>query len=241
IQSALRSGKIIIAGGITNAYVAEELLGVSIEEKHRYTAGIITQGAYQCVTAEEERIAPYVMINGRAADRPWVEVLDEFTAGDVFIKGASALDYTGMAGVLVSDPKGGTIGRALGTVGARGAHLVVPVGLEKMVPSVTQAAKAAGIGRMDFALGKAVGLIPMVSAEVVTEISALQMLFGVEATLIGSGGVGGSEGAVTLVIEGDRALEAFSLVKQIKGEPRVEARKRNCQCQAPCGRFNPNI
>ena len=46
-----------------------------------------------------------------------------------------------------------------------------------------------------------------------------------KATHIGSGGVGGSEGAVVLSIEGEESKveKAFELVKSIKGEPPVVA------------------
>jgi hypothetical protein len=56
-----------------------------------------------------------------------------------------------------------------------------------------------------------------------TEIQALALLAGVEATHVASGGVGGSEGAVVLSIEGEesRVEKAFELVKSIKGEPPV--------------------
>ncbi len=230
VQKAMSNGKIIVAGGTTNAFVAEELLGVTIEEKCRYTAGIITQGAYQCVTPEEGRIKPYVIENGKISDRPWVEVLEEFSAEDVFIKGANAIDAQGNAGVMVSGPGGGTIGRAFGVVGARGSHLIIPVGLEKMIPSVPLASRAAGINKMDDALGQAVGLIPVVNGQIVNELTALEIMFGVKATCIGAGGVGGSEGAVTLVIEGERGDEALSFIKTVKGEPAIGACERKCNC-----------
>ena len=56
-----------------------------------------------------------------------------------------------------------------------------------------------------------------------TEIQALGVLAGVKATHVGSGGVGGSEGAVVLSIEGEESHveKAFELVKSIKGEPAV--------------------
>jgi len=49
------------------------------------------------------------------------------------------------------------------------------------------------------------------------------VLTGVKAYHLASGGVGGSEGAVVLALEGDekRVKNAFELVKSIKGEPPV--------------------
>jgi hypothetical protein len=64
-----------------------------------------------------------------------------------------------------------------------------------------------------------------VLGQVVTEIQALALLAGVEATHVASGGIGGSEGAVVLSIEGEesRVAQAFELVTSIKGEPAVTA------------------
>ncbi len=72
-------------------------------------------------------------------------------------------------------------------------------------------------------MGLPARLTPVVLGKVVTEIQALGLLAGVEATHVASGGVGGSEGAVVLSIEGEegRVERAFELVKAIKGEPPV--------------------
>lgn len=97
------------------------------------------------------------------------------------------------------------------------------MGLEKLVPSVIEAARKAGIDRMKYATGDRVGLFPLVNATVVTEIEALEILTGVKATQVASGGIGGSEGAVTLVAEGtdEQVAAAFELIRGIKGEPAV--------------------
>ncbi|HAA90060.1 MAG: Uncharacterized protein XD63_0988 [Thermoanaerobacterales bacterium 50_218] len=222
VGKAFRQGKIIIAGGTTNAYVAEELLGIEVS-KVRYTAGIITKGETG-VTPRESRIKPFVIVKGEVVDENWEDVLDDFGPDDVFIKGANAVDATGMAGVLVAHPQGGTIGRALGVLAARGSHLVVPVGLEKMIPSVSLAARNCGIMRFQHSLGMPVGLIPLVQGKVVTELVALEILASVEAVALGAGGVGGSEGSVVIAVSGDAddVERVFNLVKEIKGEPPVQ-------------------
>jgi hypothetical protein len=63
--------------------------------------------------------------------------------------------------------------------------------------------------------------MPVVTAEVVTEIQALEILTGVTAVHVASGGVGGGEGAVMLALEGDKetVTTAFELCESIKGEP----------------------
>ncbi|NPV29578.1 MAG: hypothetical protein HPY58_07975 [Firmicutes bacterium] len=235
VARALREGKIIIAGGTTNAFVAEEILGRKIP-KERYTAGIIT-GGMTCVTPPEMRIPPLVLIKGEVSEASWEDVLEDFGPGDVFIKGANAVDATGMAGVLVSHPAGGTIGKALGVLAARGSHLIVPVGLEKMIPSVALAARSCGTMLFHYSLGSPVGLVPLVQGKVVTELTALEILAPVEAVALGAGGVGGSEGAVVIAVSGeaDNVERIFNLIKEIKGEPPVSGLKQECaKCFSPC-------
>jgi len=99
----------------------------------------------------------------------------------------------------------------------------MPVGLEKMVPSVMEAAEHTGIYRFTYSTGLPVKLMPVPLAKVVTEIQAFGVLAGLRAYHIGSGGVGGSEGSVHLALEGEEknVEKAFELVKSIKGEPPV--------------------
>jgi hypothetical protein len=99
----------------------------------------------------------------------------------------------------------------------------MPVGLEKMIPSVIEAALHSGIYRFKYSTGLPAKIMPVTTGKVVTEIQALGVLTGVRAYHLASGGVGGSEGAVVLAIEGDedRVVKAFDLVKSIKGEPPV--------------------
>lgn len=216
VRHALQKGRIIIATGTTNAFVAEELLGVVLD-KNNYSHGIIARGELTS-TPSEVSLKPYVLIDGKKVDMPFTEVLNEFDVNDVFIKSANAVDPWGNAGILMADPQGGTIGKALPVVIPRGALLLVPVGLEKMIPSVVEASKRCGQLRWRFATGLKVGLMPLVNAEVITEIQALKVLTGVEATHVASGGVEGSEGAVVLSLEGteEQVARAFELVLAAK-------------------------
>jgi hypothetical protein len=158
------------------------------------------------------------------------ETLKNFDAGSVFIKGANAVDPQGYAGVFVAHPSGGTIGYAYGMLSARGCHLIVPVGLEKLVPSVQKAAKLCGQSTFHYSQGIRIGMVPLVSAKVVTEVEAFQVLFGLDAVHIGGGGVGGSEGSVVLVTEGERKKvgRAIGVIESIKGEPPLQPKKSLC-------------
>ena len=221
VKRALEKGRVIIANGTTTAFVAEEVLGRQVS-KYRYAAGYIGEGKL-AVTSSEIRMKSYVLVDGRPVDVPAKEIIQEFEADDVFIKSANAVDTEGHVGVLMASEKGGTISMAQGPVIAKGCHLIVPVGLEKLVPSVSEASRRCGILRLKYAMGRKVGLMPVVNATVVTEIQALRFLAGVEATHVASGGIGGCEGAVTLVVEGtDEAVrKAFQVVEGVKGEKPV--------------------
>ena len=223
VQNAYKNGIIIIARGITNAYVSEELFGVSVEPKAGQTAGMVCNG----ITNANSGRSPchwHVIKQGKVAEGadPNAEILN-FGPDDVFIKGANAVDQEGNAGILTSSAKGGTIGVAWPIVTPRSSHLIIPVGLEKLVPSVIEAAKHSGIYHFKYSMGLPAKLSPVLLGKVVTEIQALAVLTGVKAYHLASGGVGGSEGAVVLALEGDEKTveKAFELVKSIKGEPPV--------------------
>lgn len=225
IRNALKNHTIIVAGGTTNAFLIEELLGEPIDKKSTYTVGIVTEGKTG-VTDEEGRIHPFVITNGIAREKEyrWKSYLAEIGPGDIFIKGGNAVDHTGLAAVLSSDNMGGTIGTAWGPVMQRGVELVVPIGLEKLVPDVREAVEFLSGHPIDMAFGDKIGLMPMIGATVVTEITAIDALYDVKAKCIAAGGVGGSEGAVILVIEGEeeKVKKAFEGITSLKGEPPIK-------------------
>ena len=117
----------------------------------------------------------------------------------------------------------GAIGGALPTLAPRGSPLIIPVGLEKLVSSVPEAAAKCGLTRFQPLLDQPAGMMPLVTALVVTELQALAVLAGVQATHVASGGIGGSEGSVVLALEGEaEAMQrATALIQGIKGEPPI--------------------
>jgi hypothetical protein len=226
VKRALQKGRVIIANGTTTAFVAEEILGRQVS-KYRYAAGYVGEGKL-ATTPRDLRTKAYVLVDGRPVDVPAKEIIQEFEADDVFIKGANAVDAEGHVGILMANDRGGDISMAQGVLIARGCHLIVPVGLEKLVPSVSEASRKGGILRLKYAMGLKVGLMPVVNATVVTEIQALRILAGVEAVHVASGGIGGCEGAVALVVEDtDEAVrKAFEVVERVKGEEPVLVEKQ---------------
>ena len=234
VQNAMNNGLIFIAGGTTNAFIAEELTGQEIPCKGNYTAGVVINGVH-CVTDATTRMQPIVLKDGKPVTMTIPEVMESFTGKDVFIKGGNAIDLDGNVGILVGGARGGTIGQTMGNLMTLGSKLILPVGLEKLVPSVPAAANFAGIDEVDYTLGMRVGLIPLSYGTVVTELEALETLADLDDVIhISSGGIGGSEGAVTLGIEGtDSEVEkVMQLIKTIKGEPGVTGTKRKC---SECG------
>ena len=223
VQYAWKNGTIIIARGVTNAYVTEELLGVKVEPKAGQTVGMVVGG---CTNANcgPPPCTAHVIRKGKVVENADSNVeIKTFGPDDVFIKGANAVDRDGNAGVFVSSVKGGTWGMFTPIITPRNSHLITAVGLEKMIPSVWEAFNHSGIYYFKYSMGLPPKLTPEISGKVVTEIQALAVLCGVKAYHLGSGGVGGSEGAVILSIEGDEqhVVKAFELIKSIKGEPPV--------------------
>lgn len=230
VQRAVEQGEVAIGHGATNVAVAEEIFG-ECPDRDRYLSGVIINRIL-CVTQAEEKPPMLVWKKGvRVAPGPTMEeTLKDFGAGSVFIKGANAVDPDRNVGVFVANPAGGTIGWSYGILSARGCHLIVPVGLGKLVPSVRDAARSCGQDTFYYCQGIRVGMIPIMNATVVTEIEAFRILFDLDAVHIGGGGLQGSQGSVVLVAEGAKGKldQAIGLIESIKGEVSLRPRKSSC-------------
>jgi len=232
VKRAFDKGRLAIANGTTTGYVIEALLGTLPMGRFDYCVGVITDGLF---TENPESDHTLLMWQkGEQVVLPFAEFLQEirkFERDDVFIKGANAVDPYGYAGGLQTNPNGGSWADAFGLITARGLHCIVPVGLEKMIPSVIEASRKMGQLRLTYSLGSPAGMIPLTSFKVVTEIQALQQLSGANATPVSGGGIGGCEGARAFVVEGtnEQVEKAFELVKQVYSEPQV---KRDGKTQA---------
>ncbi|RZN37270.1 MAG: hypothetical protein EFT35_06635 [Methanophagales archaeon ANME-1-THS] len=234
VQRALKQGTIIITLGTTNGYISEEILKLLPGsqrkiDKQRYAAGVLTDRG-TCVVPKEEREKEVILKNGTLSDEGIDQAIEKLAAGDVFIKGANALDATGTAGIYMAHRSGGTIGSALGTVMARGVHFIIPVGIEKTIPySITEAAKRVGIEAFYQSVGMPVGLMP-VHGTIITEVEALKILGADDAFPIGAGGVDGGEGSVVLCVEGrtEKLDELMKLITGLKGEAPVKVVSTSC-------------
>lgn len=245
VKSAMAAGEIVIAHGSTNVRVAEEILG-ECPERDKFLSGQIINGIL-CLTQAEEKPPMIRIRRGRLVppELTMEETLKDFGAASVFIKGANALDPEGNVGMFVAHPSAGTIGFAYGILSARGCRLIVPIGLEKLVPSVKEAASHLGQDTLYYSAGVKIGFVPIMNAKVVTEVEAFRILFGLDAVHVGSGGVGDSHGSVVLIAEGKKGNldRAIQLIESIKGEAPIRPKKSlcvNCLPTTPSALLSPD-
>jgi hypothetical protein len=167
------------------------------------------------------------------------ELMEQMTAEDVFIKGVNALDTQGNVGVLVGER--GALGMVLSTCKKKKFTLVYPVGLEKLIPiPIQQAAIEAKQAKYEYGMGLPAGLLPCPEGKTITEIDAVEMLSGAKAIPVASGGLGGAEGAITLIIKGtkEQVSQAIEYIEQSKGARLPPLRLSSCSdCSVPHCRF----
>jgi hypothetical protein len=219
VKKAMKNGMVVIATGTTNSYVLEELWGKRID-KRRYRSGITTPAAPEKHGAPQEEALPDIVFRRGEV----VKELDRFNAvnemktGDVYLKGANALDYTRkIVGVLIGSSTGGTVGAVIGHLIGKKCRFIIPIGLEKLVyKDINQLHELTSTEDSE-----GPNLWPL-KGTIITEIEALNLLTGVNATLLAAGGVAGAEGAIRLLLDGteEHVETAVQLVTSIKGEPR---------------------
>ena len=218
VREKRENGIIVVTTGSTNGYIYEELTGQTIDRRGYLTGR--TTPAKGAPSWKVDSIPDLVLVNGQPdpeLDR--FSALEKMRAGDLYIKGANALNYAaGVAGITIGHPRGGTVGGAMGHIVGKKLRLLIPVGLEKEVPFDIEEA-AALISEPDEHLGHVHSLWP-VRGIIFTEIEALDVLCGVDAYPVAAGGIAGAEGGLRLLLDGDAEAvrEAVSLVESIQGE-----------------------
>ena len=232
IKIAKEKAYIVITGGTTNGYVAQELAGVDVKPEE-FTAGTVTN-RIMCVTELPPRRQipfPVILYKGQRSDKTIPEVLKDFHVETVLIKGGNCIDAEGNVGVVAAGFDGGTMGATMGTAVTQGLKYIVPIGLEKLVPSVDDAIAAGGAKTLDYCIGADYGIFKSPNAVVVTEIEALRIMAGVQATQIAAGGIGEAAGAVGMIIEGEdqNVKRAIEIIESVKGEPTLPGFKGNCE------------
>jgi hypothetical protein len=257
IKRARHGGLLVIHPSSTTLFLVEELIGKRPEGM--WACGVVVPKG-MCLSWEvlESGFFRQTPSKGGAQDMrefPFSWVLDkgEFHTGiplgsllermgkeDVYVKGANAIDPEGKVGVLYGAKGAGTIGKVIAASRRRGFEIILPVGLEKLIPTpIADASKVASREGTDVAMGTPVGLIP-VAGEVVTEVNAIDILSKAQAVVVAAGGLGGAEGSVTLVMRGstDEVNRALKVVKDVKGAAIPEVFPTDCSvCPYPTCHF----
>jgi hypothetical protein len=144
-------------------------------------------------------------------------VVDGLKQGDVILKGANCVNLSQKnAGILIGHPKGGTIVEALQAVVGMRVRLLFPIGLEKRVTddlnSIAELLNDPG--------STGPRLLP-VPGEIITELEAITLLSGAQATLVAGGGICGAEGSVWIGVKGnpEQEIKAKILLDALVNEP----------------------
>ena len=217
VKKALADGMVTICKGTTNGRIVEEILGEKIDRAGYITGRTLpVKGAR--VKISSPQIPDVVLKNGKTVEGVTsIDSVADMKQGDVFIKGCNALNYEQkLAGILIGHSTGVTIGGTLGTVISRKIHFIIPVGLEKNVFGDINDLSMKSREDDEF-LGNAPALFP-VSGIIITEIEALNILSEVKTFQIASGGIAGAEGAVWLIIEGEKKQieKALTIVEECR-------------------------
>lgn len=260
VQRAAKAGTVVMHPSSSTYFVVEELTG----HKPRTTTwvcGIVvakgtcmemgTMTSPRPQPQEGERRHPgsfhhsWIVEGGQlSVGESLSSLLERMGPNDVYIKGVNALDSEGNVGVLIGNRfEGGTIGLVMGAARRRGFSMIFPVGLEKLIPlPVKEVAREARKQEYEYSMGLNCGLLP-VPGTAVTELNAVETLSGAQAIPIASGGLGGAEGSVVLVIKGEReqVCRAIEHVESCKGARLREVRVPDCYgctseiCDFPIG------
>ncbi len=240
VRKALQGGRIFLKGGSTTSAICEELAGRPLRISGRITpAGLKAPKDYS-------RVFHNCVIEGGQASDPGeaLEALvEKFRPDDVCIVGANAIDTEGGAALMYGGLPTGNPGRIVPVLMTEISNVIIPAGLEKLVPgSVRDMAAQTGRLLVDRSMGMPVGLLPL-AGRIVTEQEALPLLADVTCLVVGRGGIFGAEGSSTFIVDGaDAEVERIlEIVLSIKGSGLSGVEESFPECEAPgpiCG-FHP--
>ena len=230
-QRALKFGTIVIHPSSSTVFMLEEL-GISLEPSAMWICGLTVPRGL-CASADillevarskgfdpQKYSHQWVIRKGKLVTNVLLgELLSELREGDIYVKSPNALDPEGNTGILFTAKGAGTIGKVMKARQKQGFEIILPTGLEKLVPtSIKKVAKESPKKAINFCTGTPCGLVP-IEGTLVTEIDAVKTLSGAQAIPIAAGGVGGAEGAVILVIKGekDQVANAADYLARVKG------------------------
>lgn len=254
VRQAANKGIVALHPSSSTYFIVEELTG-SKPKTNYWVCGVVTPRG-MCVemamalgiglTPHEESTDPgdlqgtwVIEKRKQGAEEKLSSLLYRMTPSDVYVKGVNALDREGNVGVLFGLE--GSMGYIQAARKKRNFTIIYPAGIEKLIPlPVKEAAKEARFTRYESGMGMPVGLYPCPAGLTINEVRAIEILSGASAIPIASGGLGGAEGAVTLVLKGEsnKVKKALDFVEQSKGARLPDLRLCNCNdCPVPNCRF----
>ena len=249
VKYAASEGMVVVHPSSSTYFLIEELTGHKPDSDYWVCGLIAPRGTcfemgvltgdyvpHDASSGPQEFRTWYVISKGKLVTGEKIsEILARVKQTDVFIKGINALDPQGNAGILIGDPiGGGPLGPIFSAWRKKSFHLVFPAGMEKLILTpIDKASKEARQTKYDYAMGLACGLLPCPQgdrATVITEVGAINMLTGAVAVPVAAGGLGGAEGAITMVIKGDdqQVEMAIDFIEQCKGARLPQIRLCNC-------------
>ncbi len=256
VRQAAAGGMVLMHPSSSTYFIVEELTGQKPQTNY-WVCGVVTPRG-MCVemamlasdyTPRSRNTSPgdfralwTVQNNKLMGMQPLSRLLKQMTPSDIFIKGVNAMDPQGHVGVLIGDPlEGGTLGMVVSAWRKTNFNMIFPAGLEKLIPTpVAVAAREAKQALYDYGMGMPTGLFPCPGGRVISEIDAVGILSGATAVPVAAGGLGGAEGAVTLIIRGTarQVKKTIAYVEACKGARLPELRLSHCaDCPVPHCRF----
>lgn len=238
IARALKDGILAIHPSSTTYFLYKE---IARKEPDAFVCGVVVKrGTCICnemlqkiKNSESSRSFRFLWVfkNGKEIEMDVGNLIEEMGEGDVYVKAPNAIDGRS-AGVLIGSPDGiGTAGRFVSARGSKNFHIILPCGIEKMIPSVDLALKASP-EKLKYSMGMPV-YVRKIDGEIFTEVDAFELLFDVEAIPVASGGLKGAEGSVTFYIEGDEAeidrIKEFA--GRVKGAELPDFAIPSCPCE----------
>jgi hypothetical protein len=253
VRQAATEGMVVIHPSSSTYFIFKELIGAKPKTNY-WVCGVVTPRG-MCVemamtlgdrSPRTEKFDPgklrglWAIKKGKVlAESTTAELMEQMTAKDVYIKGVNALDSQGNVGILVGE-RGG-LGVVLSAWKKKRFTLIFPAGLEKLIPiPVRQAAMEAKQTKYEYGMGLPAGLFACPEGRSITEIDAVKILSGAVVVPIASGGLGGAEGATTLIIKGNnkQVRDVIEIIEQSKGAKLPALRLSNCSdCSVPHCRF----
>jgi len=240
VRDALRQSKIVVCTGSISPDILESLGFGPIPEEERglYICGMI-RGEGLCTTDFDVVRSATFIERGSLIEKPGREFMKNFGTGDVYIKSPNILDRNGVAGVLAGAPECGSVGRMVyeieecGFIAPTLLLKSAPIDLCDLTETVTpQDYKRDASGFVRYSCGMPVNLVPLPErTKVVTEIEAIEEVFGLSAKPMGISGVGSGADAVALSVEGpeENVQDFWDYVCSIKGSSPIVTHPSDCE------------